>query len=138
MLVKVKLPGGKSASIETSSVIRIRPSYGEYEISNTVFVDYVSGGCFSTEALDEVSIKFGKFIRLATLHSPTGTPVLLNADGIAAISPPNASLHNENARSVAIFKPQFINPHNPSRGQQQLQETEAAARAVLNETAASS
>jgi hypothetical protein len=135
MLVRVKLPKGKTASIEATSVIRIRPSFGDYEQSDTVFIDYVSSGVFSIEPFEELKQRFGEHIRLAQLNSPVSTPVLLNADGIAAVVPPNPALHHELARSVAMFTTAFINPTNPTRGQQQLRETEAQARTILNRAA---
>lgn len=132
MLIDVNVAGNQTSSVDSRCIIRIRPSFGDYEPTNTVFIDYVSGVVYSIENIEAIREKFSPHVRLAGLHSPIGTRVFLNADGIAAIKPPHPDLHHDRARSIAIFRHEFINPTNPSRGQQQMHETQEQAMVALN------
>jgi hypothetical protein len=122
---------GNPASINTDSMIRLRPSYGQHEPSNTTFVDFSTGGVFSREELGALVDKFAEYLALAKLESPIGTPVFLSVDAVAAITAPDRFRHHENTRSVAKFKPAFINPLNPGRSEQQLRQDVAEASAIL-------
>lgn len=115
MMVEVSDLSGNKAFINSETLIRIRPSFGDYEPPETALIDFVSDRIFTGMTLGEVSARFSPFARLAKLRSPADTPVLLNADAIAAVKAPNPILHHPNARS----------------GEQQLHETETEAAAIL-------
>lgn len=131
MFIDVKLLNGDTASVDPSAVIRIRPAHGMDETPGTVFIDYVSAGVFTVESLADIQQKFGRHIRLASLHSPIGSTVLLNADGIASVVPADKTLHHPDAHSVAVFKAEFINPKKKAVAQQQLSDRLDKARKSL-------
>lgn len=135
MLLTFKTLTDTNASIESTAILRIRPAYGDYEPQNSTFIDYVSAGLFSSEKYAHVLSKVSAAIKLVSLHSPVGTDVALNVHAIAAIIPADPNKHHNKARSVAVFKPQFLNPLNKNRGEQQLHETEKKATKAISDAA---
>lgn len=119
MFVKVMDNHGSPAAVESTTVIKIRPAGIADEPKDTVFIDYASGGVFAKDTVADIIRLFGAQIRLAALHAPDGTPIFLNADGIAAVETDRAY----DGKSVAVVKTQFGNIRAPARDKIALAET---------------
>jgi hypothetical protein len=126
MLIQVTDYHGNNIAIDPQRVIKIRQAVLADEPQQTVLVDYVIGGAFVKGTIAQITKLFGTYIRLANLHAPDGTPISLNADGIAgfAVDPKYAGA------SVAVVAKGFDNLHVPARNRIGLQETVAQAEAI--------
>jgi hypothetical protein len=121
---------GHTVAIDPTRVIKLRPALvQDGDPEDCTLVDFASGGVFAMGVLASVAPKFSPYIRLANLHAPNGLPVLLNADGIAAVVPPNSQ---RNGNSMAVVKVEFENHRVPSRNTIPLAEDIATTEQILN------
>jgi hypothetical protein len=127
MLVQVTDYHGNNIAIDPSRIIKIREAMLADEPRQTVLVDYVIGGTFVLGTIAEISKLFGTYVRLARFHAPQGTPIFLNADGIAGfvVDP------RYDGASVAVVAKGFDNPRVPARNRIGLRENVAEAEAIL-------
>ena len=131
MFVNVVDYHGHTVAIDPSRVIKLRPALvQDGDPEDCTLVDFASGGVFAMGDLSVVAPKFAPYIRLAKLHAPNGLSVLLNADGIAAVVPPNPQ---RNGNSMAVVKVEFENHRVPSRNMIPLAEDITSAEQILSD-----
>jgi hypothetical protein len=128
MLVRVTDHRGDDATIDSARVIKLRPALASLgDPLDTVLVDFATGGVFARGTLADIETLFAPHIRLAALHAPDGSPVRINAKGIAAIARDPQFAGN----SVAIVTEDFANPRVPARNRIALRETVAEAETIV-------
>ena len=130
MLVQVTDYHGNNISIDPLRVIKIREAALPDEPKQTVLVDNVIGGAFVKGTINQITKLFGTYIRLAHFHAPNGTPICLNADGIAGFTVDP----KYDGASVAVVAKGFDNLHVPARNRIGLRETVAQAEVILKLT----
>ena len=131
MLVQVVDYHNNNIAIDPSRVIKIREAALADEPKQSVLVDYVVGGTFVKGTIADITKLFGTYIRLAHFHAPNGTPIYLNADGVAGFTVDS----KYDGASVAVVAKGFDNPRVPARNRIGLKETVAEAEAILKSTA---
>jgi len=126
---------GMPARVDASTVIKLRPALGSSgdplgssgDPDGCVLVDYASGGLFAIGDLEGIAELIRPYIHLAALHAPDGTPIFVNARGIAALE-----VDDRYAGScVAVVAKDFENRRVPARNKIALRETVDEAQAIL-------
>lgn len=130
MFVEVIDYHGHPVRIDPSRVIKFRPTFVANDPPGCTLIDFASGGVFAEGPIEQVGALFAPYIRLASLHAPNGVPILLNADGIAAILAPDESY--EGANSMAIVTVEFENRRVPLRNKIPLEEAIAEAERIIS------
>ena len=117
------------ASILSDQLVKLRPALSKLDDpAGCTLIDYGSGGVFALGDLETIGGLFAPYVRLAGLHAPDGSAILINADAIAAISVDDQYAGS----SVAVVKPQFNNPRVLERNKIALREDVATAQAALD------
>lgn len=129
MYVDVTDYHGQSVKVDPQRVIKLRPSEVAGDPAGCTLIDFASGGVFAQGGLNSIGNIFAPYIPLASLHAPDGSPVLLNADGIAAILGPDPQYAASG--STAVVATGFENQRVPARNRIPLAETVADAQAAL-------
>jgi len=131
MFVNVVDYHGHTVGIDPNRVIKLRPALvQDDEPADCTLVDFASGGVLAMGDLSAVAPIFAPYIRLAKLHAPNGSPIMLNADGIAAVTPPDLE---RNGNSMAVVKVEYENNRVPARNSIPLAEDTTAAEQILND-----
>jgi hypothetical protein len=128
VLIQITDSRGTEVGVNPAKVIKIRAAVFWDEPIKTVFIDYVSGGTFAKDTLKNILKLFGAHIRLAALHDAIGTPIFLNADGIASVDVSQEYKGN----SVAIVSEGFQNKRVPAHNKIGLKETPLEAIRIIN------
>ena len=133
MFVDVVDQHGQGLKIDARRVLRMRPAVIAGEPHGCTFIDFVSGGVFVRGEIPQIQALFAPYIRLAALRAPNKVPILINADGIAAVLGPDPDYVSAN--SIALAATGFENLNDPARNKIPLLETLSQVQIALDAAA---
>lgn len=129
MLLNITDFHGQQIGLDPQCVIKLRPATVMGEPAAATMVDFVSGGMFAAGSLRDNWDILGAHVRLALLHAPDGTEVLINADGIAAVLPPDPGYTE--AGCIAVVSRDYENERVPTRNRIPFSEKVPEVQAAL-------
>ena len=123
-MVVVKMPGGVIEHVDASDLLWMREAFDD-EFKNTVMLRLGGDRIFSVEPLTDLRSKFEQAgAVIARFTPPEGhIAMLVAADKVREVEPPNPVIFHEDARSILKFGPKL---------RLAVRETEAEAQSILN------